>query len=366
VATSDSWFPEVKEIWGRLQDAWHGEAKQWTFGRLAGDHVLDGQEPIPDREVKANEEYLGISLRSLWIANTRVGWTTFYPAVHAFISAPAFIGPDVEFHVLTTPANIKDITAQGLDRVIVGNQRLLGPLPYWGGDLRIELALFAIKAEDLAAPFLAVLGDLSAAAGGGFATTALAFANPLKNGIALLTGGAANSLEIGYFGDAEQPRTGYYTAIRSEGISLTDLWLKQGYLVDGRGQPLRSAPYFVFSIDATPSRPDWRKLPGLEDAWSGVTAAGKDGDATKLERAYERVKRMILSSDDLLTAQMDEIIAELDRRHANLQRGLQDTRELAVAPIGLNDFELPSLLGATTPSAGTREVEPVAVEPPGR
>ena len=364
MATSEAWFPGVKEIFDRLQDAWHGEARQWTFGRLPGDHVLGGQEPIADRAVKPNEEYVGISLRSLWIVNTRVGWTTFYPAVHAFVSAPAFIGQDVEFHVLTTPANIKELTTQGLDRVIVGDQRLLGPIPYWGGDLRLELALFAIKAEDLAAPFLAVLGDLSAAAGGAFAATALAFAGPLKNGIALLTRGASNSLEIGYFADAQQPRTGYYAAVRGEGIALEELWLNQGYLIDGRGEPLRNAPYFVFSIDATPSRADWRQLPGLEDAWSAVTRAGKDADGDKLDNAYARVKRIIRASDDLLTRQMDEIIAELEPRYEQLRVGSLGPLEAAVAPVGLDRIELPSLRGSPAQPTAAREVEPVAVEPP--
>lgn len=366
MATSEAWFPGVKDIWDRLQDAWHGEARQWTFGRLPGDHVLDGQAPIADRTVKPNEEYLGISLRSLWIVNTRVGWTTFYPAVHAFVSAPAFIGQDVEFHVLTTPANIKELTTQGLDRVIVGDQRLLGPIPYWGGDLRLELALFAIKAEDLAAPFLAVLGDLSAAAGGAFAATALAFASPLKNGIALLTRGAANSLEIGYFADAQQPRTGYYLATRGEGVALEDLWLKQGYVIDGHGQPLRNAPYFVFSIDATSSRADWRQLPGLEDAWRAVTRAGMEAEAAKLDKAYERVKRIIRASDDLLTRQMDEIIAELQPRYDQLKQGAEGELEVAVTPVGLDRIELPSLRGSQAEPAAAREVEPVAVDPPGR
>lgn len=365
VATSDRWYPDVKKLWTTLQDAWHGEAKQWTFGRLPSGQILDGQEPIQDRPIKPNEEYIGVNLRSLWIVNSRVGWTSFYPAVHAYISAPAFLGQDDEFHVLTTPADIKQLTSKGLDRVIVGNQRLLGPVPYWGGDLKLELALFAIKAEDLAAPFLSVLGDLSAAAGGAFGTTAMAFAEPLKNGIALLTGGGSDSLEIGYFADAEQPRTGYYTAIRAEGRRLADLWLKDGYLVDGRGQPLRDAPYFVFSLDATASRSDWRKLPGLDDAWAGVTSATKDGDKSKLESAYERVKRIVYASDDLLIRQVDEIIAELDAKYANMLRGVGLRGLGEVEEPSLQEIDLPSLVGVAEPDATVRRVDPVPIAAPG-
>jgi hypothetical protein len=363
VATSEGWFPDVKNLWTALQDAWHGKAKQWTKGRLPGDHILDGQPPIPDRPVTANKEYIGVHLRSLWIVNTRVGWEKYYPAVHAFISTPAFLGADDEFHVLTTPAEIKELTSKGMDRVIVGDQRLLGPLPYWGGDLKLELALFAIKAEDLAAPFLAVLGDLSQAAGGAFGVTALAFAEPLKNGIALLTGGGADSLEIGYFADAEAPRTGYYVAIRKEGVKVENLWLKNGYLVDGAGQPVRDAPYFVFSIDATASRTDWRKLPGLEEGWASVSAAAKDGEKAKLEAAWERVKRIVYASEDLFRAQMDEVIAQLEPRYEGMllgvgQQGFLPSKE------SLNDVALPSLAGIAEPSATVTEVEPVPVAPP--
>jgi hypothetical protein len=362
VATSESWFPEVRELWAKLQDAWHGEAKQWVFGRLPSDHVLDGQEAMSDREVVASDEYVGISLRSLWIVNTRNGWQKYYPALHAFVAAPAFMGDDVEFHVLTTPANLKELSAQGLDKVIAGNQRLLGPVPYWGGKLRLELALFAIESANLAAPFLSVLGDLSSAAGGAFATTALAFAKPLTNGIALLTNGSGNSLEIGYFADAETPRTGYYVAIRAEGIALDNLWLKQGYLVDGTGTPLRDAPYFVFSVDAVTSRPDWRRLPGLEEAWNAVTTAGREGDTAKVDTAYARVKRLINSSDDLVTRQMQEIVTELDRRVAQLKSG----NEAAIAPSGdgLGAVVLPSLRGVSEAATGFDEIEPVAVPAP--
>jgi hypothetical protein len=40
VATSRSWFPKVRQLWAKLQDAWHGEAKQRVVGRPPGDHVL--------------------------------------------------------------------------------------------------------------------------------------------------------------------------------------------------------------------------------------------------------------------------------------------------------------------------------------
>jgi hypothetical protein len=104
VATTEAWFPDVKQIWGRLQDAWHGEARQWTFGRLPDAHVLDRQELIADRAVEANEEYVGIRLRSMWIVNTRVGSTKFYPAY-----ANLRRGVERELEVATAPVGLDEI-----------------------------------------------------------------------------------------------------------------------------------------------------------------------------------------------------------------------------------------------------------------
>ena len=131
--------------------------------------------------------------------------------VNSLISVPHLSGAKAEFNVITTPAFLENIDAAHIDRVIQLDQRLLGPIPYRGGQLALEIGLFSIKSVDLAAPYLEVLEAMSKQAGVAFINAALPFAGPLKTGINLLVGGGDNSpLEIGLAASAWNPETGYF------------------------------------------------------------------------------------------------------------------------------------------------------------
>jgi hypothetical protein len=362
----ESGSPQL-DLGSKLHDLLFTRSKQWTFGRLPEDHVQDSPDAIGDKAVEAGKDYIGVNLRSMWIVNTRAKFTTFYPTLHSYIQAPAFIGGDVEFHVLTTPPGIKELTSKGLDRVIVGRQRLLGPIPYWGGSVTLQIALFSIKAGDLAAPFLSVLGDLSTIAGGGaFQMAAQVFSAPLKSGISMLTGTSGDNLEIGYYASADAPRTGYYLAIRREAVDLNNVWLKGGYLVDGRGQPFRDDPYFVFSIEASNFRPDWRSIPGLDAGWVRVKDAATSGDAKRLDQAFKKVRQLVVSSDDLLVPQMDQIVAELDARVARITSEVSGAESFSLGTsYDLADIQVGDGQHADDLTDRTELVDPQPVSAPG-
>ena len=95
---------------------------------------------------------------------------------------------------------------------------MLGPVPYRGGDIGLEVGLFSIKSADLAKPYLSLMEDISNKAGVSMINTALQFAEPLKNGINLLVGGDVDTLlEIGIsntYNENNSFTSGLYTIIK--------------------------------------------------------------------------------------------------------------------------------------------------------
>ena len=63
------------------------------------------------------------------------------------------------------------------------DQRLLGPVPYVGGDIQAEVGLFSVASGDLTGPYLKLLDLLSQAATVSFIGLALPFVEPIKQGI---------------------------------------------------------------------------------------------------------------------------------------------------------------------------------------
>ncbi|RZM18123.1 MAG: hypothetical protein EOO88_41565, partial [Pedobacter sp.] len=66
---------------------------------------------------------------------------------------------------VTAPTAMRDLDPNRLDRIIQSNYRLMGPVPYVGGDIRVEIGLLSVASADLAAPYLQLLETLSDKAG---------------------------------------------------------------------------------------------------------------------------------------------------------------------------------------------------------
>lgn len=317
---------------------WIQRAQQWTYAPLDPQQVPDH---LPHELIPANQVYLSIFLRSMRIVNVRRGMKKFYGVVHSFISLPHFSqtpNQKAQFHHLTTPSNLKDVDASHIDRVITVNERLLGPIPYRGGDLEVELGLFSIKSVDLAGPFLSVLEGLSRAANVSFVTLALPFVDPLLQGLNLLVGAQGDAiLEVGLSRTFDKPKTGYVLIMRTPlgTVPITNLRIQdEDYsLFDTTGHPLNKYPYMVISIETSRQREDWFSLPELaraykelqEDVWEGRVKAAKNSQAV--------FDRITLSSPDLLQEDAKRIVGEVDK---SLKEGLS-TRTAA------GQFSLPDL-----------------------
>jgi hypothetical protein len=228
----------------------------------------------------------------------------------------------------------EDVPKKRLDHFVLGQTRLLGPVPYTGGDLELELALLSVKAETLLEPFLAILEELSDAAGVGIASAALPYIGPLKKGVDLLaTGGPQTALEIGLSQTFDSPRTGVYFVAQLDrhARDLDAFSVDSSFrLLDERGEAVLGVPYLVFTIDQVGTRADWSAIPPIRSTFSQLMNEISSPRATlkTVESYKQHVIRTVRASPDLVPAHGDEIVTWIEH---HVERALPGTRTGALA-----------------------------------
>jgi len=321
-----------------LGTIWSKETQDWVFERIDPDHNAAPYNIAP-RPLQQREEYISIVLRSMRIPLVQKGTSKYFGAVHSFISLDHPILPENAFHVFAAPTNLRDLDAPNIDRVVQADRRLLGPTPYHGGDVRIEMALFSLKSSDLATPYASLLEGLSATAGTAILGVAAPLLPLLKTGVQLLTDATGTvSLEIGIDQTFTSPTTGCYVAARIPGssASLAQFGVAQnGRLLDSNGGQVTAFPYFIFTIDGTDSRPDWAKVPDLAQPYAAIMEAARRGDQQEAGSLFEEMKRRVHLSFDLVPGHADFIINWVETQ---LKKAFPATRQSS-----LMKFEMPPL-----------------------
>lgn len=330
---------------GVFSDLWKTQAKDWTYAKIPADKTPDGLQHMP---LKAEDGYLNVWLQSFRITNVRKGLKSFYGTVYSFISLPVLDqngGKKAEFQVLTTPGQLKNIDASHVDRIVVLNQRLLGPIPYRGGDLELEIGLVSVKEADLAGPFLSVLDSLSKTAGVSFITSALPFAGPLKDGINLLSGASSDSiLEIGLSTAYSPAETGCFAVMRAQPNVVNPGQLRidddRRLVNDKSRQSISNYPYLVFRVEVSKQRDDFFLIPDVALAYKKLRDEIRGGDLNKINDAFAVFRRTALSSPDLLIVDAQRLVAKIDA-DVKAVVGARTTSQGAAAPLAdLKDVAL--------------------------
>ena len=256
--------------------------------------------------VNVDNAYVTVRIKAARIVDVR-RWTSKF---HACVNSRArFLHEalgNVEHQTVLVPPELKDTDPQNIDRIVSIDKVLLGPFPY-RGQLDLTIALFSVKSADLATPYLELLTSLADTAGVAFLAAAKPYIEPLRKGADLLFGTAgASQIEIGFDRDFTALQTGYYLAMRAPkgSVKLDDLRLDPNdyRLLDPRGQPFGTYPYFVVAIETAAQRPDWMLIPDLKETWDAIKTAfvaGQFKDAGNLLLQFERQCRV---SADLIPA----------------------------------------------------------------
>lgn len=300
-----------------IWDWWKTEAKEYVHGQL---DASQGPPGILVNPVVADKAYLEVTLQRLKILNVRVGTKKYYGAIHSDVGLLHDSGGRVNFKSLITPDALKgkDVDASHLDRVIISSQPLLGPTPYRGGNLDLNVALFSVKSMDLAGPFLEVLSGLASAAGVSYITVAQPFLKPLTAGIDLLTGTAgASEREIQVMTNLKPLKTGVYAVLRAptSALRLADIRVTSDYtLTYPDGRPITEFPYFVVTISQSSTRPDYKGIPEIKKAYDQVVEAVKRDKPDEYDDALAAFRRTALLSEDLLFAHAKELVKQVKEK----------------------------------------------------
>jgi hypothetical protein len=277
-------------------------ADQWIIGRLSPEQT---PSQLISQEIVAHEAYVSVTLRSMRTVFKRVGRHRVYGTVQSICRLAYQTEGDATFYRVTTPEFLRNVDPEHRDRIILLNLPLIGPLPYIGGGLELEIGLCSVQAVELTQSYLTLLEELTNAAGVTFTTIARPFIEPLRRGIDLLTDSTATTnLEIGVAATINPVQNGWYVAIAAPkgSIDLSQLKIDEqdSGLLDSQGNPIRDYPYFVFSIDSSNRRDDWSTLPEIVEAYANLDLARRSKRPSDIEEALGGLRQAISFSPNLI------------------------------------------------------------------
>jgi hypothetical protein len=286
-----------------MLDFLQAKQKHWIH-----DWVGKGQRVAP------HSSYVTVALERMQIPYERKWFSSFHGVINSQISL-IHEGTDKAVYQKVSPdAYLLNLKASQAQRVIVGRQALAGPVPYRGGPVELRIALISIKKEDLSAPYLKLLGEISEAAGVTFISAALPYVGFLKRGIELLTGTAdKESLQIGLDECLEAFEVGTYAIVAAERSKYPRGSLKCNedfsLTVDGIEIP---EAYLVLSFSAEGARWDWHSIPELKQHHTNLTQAVKAGERDQAKAHQVSFNRAALLSPDLLPEDAKRIIGQVE------------------------------------------------------
>lgn len=283
-----------------LWDFWKTESKDYSHGLLEPQQAPS----FSSDKIDVDARYVTVKLRKMRIVNVRIGSKKFYAAVHADIGLWHGEGKFVNFKQVIAPPDLKDVNAESLDRTIVKDQTLLGPTPFRGGSLHVNLALLSVKSADLAGPYLDVLSGLSDAAGVSYIKMAEPFLKPLTAGIDLLTGTSGASMrEIQLVTEVEKLRAGVYVVARAPeaDLDIKTVVIDKDYILRySSGAPITKYAYAVFTIEGDTEKYDWQGIPSVKAAYDELKKTVEKDDSAGYPEALARFRRATLLSEDLI------------------------------------------------------------------
>ena len=275
-------------------------------------HVLG--EPAPETAIIADQHYLRVWLRSARIVNVREWSSKFHATVHARFSFLDNASGMREAITTIAPASqFQDLDPEHLDRFIVINRPLLGPIPY-RGQINMQIGLFSVKAVDLAKPYIDLLLNLSEASGVSMLSALRPFVEPMRRGAETLFANKDYArLEIGIDRTDSAVFAGNIVVARvpKHEVDFATLRIDPNdwRLIRADGEPITAFPYMVLGIERITERSDYITIPEIRGGWETIRAFSQEGrPAAEIEERFAQLKRLIWLSPDLLAGDKKRIL----------------------------------------------------------
>jgi hypothetical protein len=293
------------------------------------------------------ENYISIKVKSLRLPYVRKGVTKFHGVVHTFANLAGAGQAATEFASATTPTALSGLDPRNLSNVITIDRDVVGPTPWNGGDLRLQVGLFSVVEQELAGPFLATMTALSDKVGVAFVTSAKPFLDVISAGIGALTRQVGSvRLEIGMDRTFSPPKPGHYAVIAAPVGELAgaefDLDPNDGKL-KLNGKHYEARPYLVFTIEAVEQQARWGEITELQTAYRLVTDAARANDQSKARAAMASFRLIALTSTDLTMSDAARLVQKVDERLKIVFA--EPTVNLESTAAGLPEFDRLDLYG---------------------
>jgi hypothetical protein len=144
------------------------------------------------KDIVPGEEYIQIRVKSMRISHPRIGGKIFHGAIFGSVSLTSASGEST-FKIADTPNRLQNLDGRNVNKIIELDQSIIGPIPYRGADIKVELGLFSVFSTNLTDPFLTAVTDLANVAGVKSIDQAVPFVKPIDNFVHLLLGADQNN-----------------------------------------------------------------------------------------------------------------------------------------------------------------------------
>jgi len=267
--------------------------------------------------VQPDEAYIELYLESLRLEWARKFATEFNGVVYSFAELSREGDSRSRFAGMSKPNELVKLGAKDLGRVITLSKQMMGPVPWRGGVLSLELGLFSVKAGNLLTPVLDYVTAVSSAAGISFVGAVKPFLPLITQGMDLIAGQTQDAaLEVGVDEDIEFARGGVYAiiaaprdSIRAEELSVDP----QDRKLLKNGRPIDRA-YCVFSLRTTKQKADYGEIPELKEKFAAVVAAVRENKMQEAKDALVAFRLAAITSPDLISSDARRLVEKVEQK----------------------------------------------------
>ena len=292
-------------------------------GRLDDQRVIEAS--YAPRVFESDKSYFQMRLAEMFLRESTVYGVGFVPLC-VLLSDFIYAVPGKEAQRQTFPFYAGNQILKGLDQYVekeyveLYDTKIVGPVPYIGGDVGLFVGLFRSEVSNLAASLFKFAENIVSAFDVTKLSSFLEIARPLSAGLADLLGLKEVKYLLGrrddFFdkpNDVRQFREGYLVYINcpEDHEAVRNLWVRDGRLVTGptKGllEPFRQFDFCLLRLERLDARNDYRTFPFYKfwDEAKGAIWAGKEAFAES--KILELYRELSLSPDLTQTHRYDLI-----------------------------------------------------------
>jgi hypothetical protein len=262
------------------------------------------------KTIEPDQCYVELYLESLRLARARKFATHFHGVVYSFVTLSREGEEKAKLAAISRPEKLVELDAGSLDRVIIVSKQMMGPTPFRGGPVSLELGLFSVKSGNLLTPLLDYVTRVSSTAGISYVTAIKPFIPLITEGMDLIAGQQQDTaLEVGIDTDLTLTR-GCVAAIidrpdKSIDKSKLSLDDDRKLLLDGG---TLDCGYAVFSLRPTTEKSDYGEIPELKDRYAAIQSAIRTGNAKEAQDALASFRLATIASPDLISSDAAKLV----------------------------------------------------------